>query len=197
MKIIVLKRDKLGDLLLTTPMLQVLKEYFPSSTIAVIAPESSAWILKDAPFIDELYSYPQPKSFNLKSLIALLKQLILFLKIRGKHFDIAIAAGGEFSHRAVKRLLWMKAKKTIAFIPKNIVIKGLTDPVVCTNQKENKKFLSSTLKTYIQNLGDGCIDNTILFNSRKIFCIITNILRINKLTIRFSHQTTNNRITRV
>ena len=52
MKIIILKRDKLGDLLLTTPMLQLLKKSFQSSTIAVIAPESSAWILKDAPFID-------------------------------------------------------------------------------------------------------------------------------------------------
>ena len=51
MKIIVLKRDKLGDLLLTTPMLQVLKEYLPSSTISVIAPESSAWILKNTPFV--------------------------------------------------------------------------------------------------------------------------------------------------
>ena len=138
MKIIVLKRDKLGDLLLTTPMLQLLKKFFPSSTIAVIAPESSAWILKDAPFIDELYIYPQPKSFNLKSLIALLKQLTLFLKIREQHFDIAIAAGGEFSHRAVKRLLWMKARKTIAFVPKNTAIKGLTNPIICTNQKENR-----------------------------------------------------------
>jgi heptosyltransferase-3 len=138
MKIIVLKRDKLGDLLLTTPMLQVLKEYFPSSTIAVIAPESSAWILKDAPFVDELYSYPQPKSFNIKSLKAFLKQLTLFLKIRGKHFDIAIAAGGEFSHRAVKRLIWMKASKTISFVPKNTDIKGLTDPIVCKDQKENR-----------------------------------------------------------
>jgi len=138
MKIIVLKRDKLGDLLLTTPMLQLLKKSFPSSTIAVIAPESSAWILKDAPFIDELYSYPQPKSFNLKSLIALLKQLNLFLKIRGQHFDIAIAAGGEFSHRAIKRLLWMKAKRTIAFVPKNNVIKGITDPIVFKNQNINR-----------------------------------------------------------
>jgi heptosyltransferase-3 len=138
MKIIVLKRDKLGDLLLTTPMLQLLKKSFPSSTIAVIVPESSAWILKDAPFIDELYSYPQAKSFNLKSLIALLKQLTLFLKIRGRHFDIAIAAGGEFSHRAVKRVLWLKAKKTIAFVPLNKNVKGLTDPIVCTNQKENR-----------------------------------------------------------
>ncbi len=136
MKIIVLKRDKLGDLLLTTPMLQLLKKHFPSSIIAVMAPESSAWILKDAPFVDELYSYPQVKSFNLKSFIALLKQLTLFLKIRGKDFDIAIAAGGEFSHRAIKRLLWIKARRTIAFAPKNIAIKGLTDPVAEANQKD-------------------------------------------------------------
>lgn len=138
MKIIVLKRDKLGDLILTTPMLQLLKKYFPSSIIAVIAPESSAWILKDAPFVDELYSYPQAKSFNLKSLIALLKQLTLFLKIRGKDFDIAIAAGGEFSHRAIKRLLWIKARRTIAFAPKNIAIKGLTDPVAEANQRDKE-----------------------------------------------------------
>ena len=138
MKIIVLKRDKLGDLLLTTPMLQLLKKHFPSSIIAVMAPESSAWILKDAPCVDELYSYPQVKSFNLKSLIALLKQLMLFLKIRGKDFDIAIAAGGEFSHRAIKRLLWMKARRTIAFAPKNTVIKGLTDPVAEANQRDKE-----------------------------------------------------------
>ena len=80
MKIIILKRDKLGDLLLTTPMLQTLKECYPSSILAVIAPESSAWILKDAPFIDELYSYPQPKSFSFKSVISLFKQIIIFYK---------------------------------------------------------------------------------------------------------------------
>ena len=69
MKIIILKRDKLGDLLLTTPMLQLLKKLHPKSELAVVAPESSAWILKNVSFIDQLYSYPQPKSFNLKSLI--------------------------------------------------------------------------------------------------------------------------------
>ena len=132
MKIIILKRDKLGDLLLTTPTLQLLKEYFPSSTVAVIAPQSSAWILKDNPFVDELYSYPKPKSFNLKSIISLFKQLIIFLKIRHAHFDVAIAAGGEFSHRAVKRLLWLKAKRTISFVPKNKIINGISDPVVET-----------------------------------------------------------------
>ena len=138
MKIIILKRDKLGDLLLTTPMLQLLKSFFPESKLAVIAPESSAWILKDAPFIDELYSYPKPKSFNLKGIIALIKQVNVFLKIRSEKYDVAIAAGGDYSHRAVKRLLWMKAKRTISYVPKNIMVRGITDPITELNSSEKK-----------------------------------------------------------
>ena len=125
MKIIILKRDKLGDLLLTTPMLQILKKTFPKSKLTVLAPQSSAWILKDAPFVDMLYNYSQPKSFNLKSILSFINQLYIFLKIRRENYDVAIAAGGEYSHRAVKRLLWMKAKRTISFVPKNKTIKGL------------------------------------------------------------------------
>jgi len=135
MKIIVLKRDKLGDLLLTTPMLQLLKQLFPGSKLAVAAPESSAWILKNAPFIDQLYSYPQPKSFNLKSIKSIFIQLYIFLKIKREHYDIAIAGGGEYSHRAVERLLWMQAKRTISFVPKNKKIKGITDPISEPGQK--------------------------------------------------------------
>jgi heptosyltransferase-3 len=136
MKIIVLKRDKLGDLLLTTPMLQILKKQFPKSKLAVIAPQSSAWVLKDATFIDELYSYPQPKSFSFKSMTAIFNQLYIFLKIRNEHYDIAIAAGGEYSHRAIKRLLWINAKRTIAYVPKNIKINEVTDPIVELSHKQ-------------------------------------------------------------
>lgn len=134
-KIIILKRDKLGDLLLTTPMLQLLKKLYPKSKLAVVAPESSAWILKNVPFIDQLYSYPQPKSFNLKSIASIFIQLFIFLKIRIEHYDIAIAAGGEYSPRAIKRLLWIKAKRTISFVPKNKPIKEITDPVIAPSDK--------------------------------------------------------------
>lgn len=137
MKIIILKRDKLGDLLLTTPMLQLLKEYLPSSRVSVVAPKSSAWILQNATFIDKLYSYPQPKSFNLKGILSFINQFYIFLKIRSEHYDIAIAAGGEYSHRAVKRILWLKAKKTISYVPKDKIIKGVSDPIFELNHKGN------------------------------------------------------------
>jgi heptosyltransferase-3 len=135
-KIIILKRDKLGDLLLTTPMLQLIKKMCPKCKLAVVAPESSGWILKNAAFIDQLYIYPQPKSFNLKSIISVFKQFFIFLKIRFEQYDIAIAAGGEYSHRAVKRLLWIKAKRTISFVPRNRNIKQISDPIYELNQKK-------------------------------------------------------------
>jgi len=132
MKIIFLKRDKLGDLLLATPTLQIIKKKYPESILSVIAPESSSWILKNAPFIDKLYSYPQLKSFSFKSITALFIQLFIFLQIRNENYDIAIAGGGEYSHRAVKRLLWLKAKRNITYIPKNKSIRGITDPILET-----------------------------------------------------------------
>jgi hypothetical protein len=117
-------------------MLQLLKKLYPESKLAVVAPESSAWILKNVPFIDQLYSYPQPKSFNLKSMASILIQLFIFLKIRLEHYDIAIAAGGEYSPRAIKRLSWIKAKRTISFVPKNKIIKKITDPVIEPSHKK-------------------------------------------------------------
>jgi heptosyltransferase-3 len=145
MKIIVLKRDKLGDLLLTTPMLQILKQHFPKSHLAVIAPQSSAWILKDAPFVDTLYSYHQPKSFSFKGMVAILNQLDIFLKIRNEHYDIAIAAGGEYSPRALKRLLWLNAKRTISYIPKNNKEHKITDGVIEPNPKKRSLHESARM----------------------------------------------------
>ena len=135
MKIIILKRDKLGDLLLTTPALQLLKKIYPKAKLSVVAPESSAWVLKDAPFIDHLYTYPQPNSSTLKSIFNIFLQLYVFLKIRKENYDIAIAAGGEYSHRAVKRMLWIKAKRTISYVPRNTPIKGITDPITEPNTR--------------------------------------------------------------
>ncbi len=126
-------------------MLQLLKQRFPKSKLTVIAPESSAWILKDAPFVDTLYSYLQPKSFNFKSMVAILNQLYVSLKIRNEHYDIAIAAGGEYSHRAVKRLLWLNAKRTISYIPKNNKGIKITDGVIEPNPKKRSLHESSRM----------------------------------------------------
>lgn len=129
MKIIILKRDKLGDLLITTPAIQILRHFFPNATISLAASNYSSWVVKDAPFIDKIFSYPQYKSLSLKSLYFAIVQAIIFIRIKLEKYDVAIAAGGEYSPHAVKRLKWMGAKRTISYIPYNKSIKGITDPI--------------------------------------------------------------------
>jgi ADP-heptose:LPS heptosyltransferase len=126
-------------------MLQVLKKLYPKSKLAVVAPESSAWIVKNVSFIDQLYSYPQPKTFSLQSIASIFIQLFIFLKIRLEHYDIAIAAGGEYSPRAIKRLSWIKAKRTISFVPKNKIIKEITDPVIEPSHKKKGRHESQRM----------------------------------------------------
>ena len=161
MKFIILKRDKLGDLLLTTPLLQTLKQFYPKAKVAVVVPESSAWVLKHAPFIDQLYIYPQPKTLNFKSIISIFIQLFIFFKIRRECFDFAIAAGGEYSHRAVKRLCWMGAKRTISYVPRSTHINKITDPISEPNKRIHESLRMLNLlrpiikfkkRLYLQNV---------------------------------------------
>ncbi len=135
LKIIILKRDKLGDLLITTPAIQVLRQHFPQAKISLAASTYSSWVVKDAPFIDKIYSYPQYKSLSLKSLYFAVIQAIIFIQIKLEKYDVAIAAGGEYSPHAVKRLRWMGAKRTISYVPHSKPIQGITDPV-----KEPEKY---------------------------------------------------------
>jgi len=135
MKVIILKRDKLGDLLLTTPAIQLLKLLLPEIKITLIVPEYSSWVLKDAPFIDKLYFYPQVRFWNVKSFFAVITQIKIFLKIRLEKYDFAIAASGAHSLRAIKRLKWIGATRTIGFIPDHNVYSNLTDPIIEINKK--------------------------------------------------------------
>lgn len=114
MKILVLKRDKLGDLLLTTPMLAALKTAIPACELHMVASDYSAWVLDGNPHIDKLWAYPRTRTGKRRHPIGVVKQGLQIVALRRERFDYAIAAGGDDSHRAIKRLLLMGARETIA-----------------------------------------------------------------------------------
>ena len=47
MKIIILKRDKVGDMLLVTPMLQHLRGCLPQARIHLLANDYNAWVMEE------------------------------------------------------------------------------------------------------------------------------------------------------
>ena len=103
MKILVLKRDKIGDMLLTTPMLAHLRANLPSAEIHVLATDYNAWVLAGNGDVSHVWSYPRTRSGRYLNPVAVARQIALTLRLRAMRFDVAIAAGGDASPRAEAR----------------------------------------------------------------------------------------------
>lgn len=117
MKILIVKRDKLGDMLLTTPLIVHLARSLPGAEISVLASEYCGWVVKDNPDVARLWTYPRLRFSSLLRVPELWKYWKAFRTVRTSRFDVAIAAGGEYSRRAVERALAAGAKRTIAYAP--------------------------------------------------------------------------------
>jgi len=117
MKILVIKRDKLGDLLLTTPLLAHLRASLPKAEIHLLANDYNAWVAAGHPALDRTWIYPRTRTGRAVRIGAVFGQVGLMWQLRRARFDVAIVAQGEFSPRAVQRALWVGARRTIAYVP--------------------------------------------------------------------------------
>ena len=115
MKIVILKRDKVGDMLLVTPMLEQLRRALPQAQIHMLANDYNAWVLEGNRNIDRLWVYPRVRHGARLRPWAVLEQLRQIWQLRREHFDVAIAAGGVVSPRAVERILRLGATRTVAY----------------------------------------------------------------------------------
>lgn len=129
MKILVLKRDKIGDLLLTTPMLEYLRRQLPEAEIHLLANDYNAWVVENNSNLDRLWVYPRVKIGRRIRVAALMRQFWLEHLLRREHFDVAIIAGGDMSPRAIRRGLRVRAKRTVAYCEHMPLCSRFSDPL--------------------------------------------------------------------
>jgi heptosyltransferase-3 len=115
MRILILKRDKLGDMLLSTPMLSWLRSQRPEARIDVLANTYNAWVLDGNPDVNSVITYQRVKEGGKIHWRAGVEQLIQTLQLRGERYDWVIAANGEYSHRALKRARWMGGQQLVSY----------------------------------------------------------------------------------
>lgn len=134
MKIVILKRDKVGDMLLVTPMLAHLRRSLPGAQIHMLANDYNAWVLDGNRDFDRLWVYPRVRHGASVRPLALWEQLRQVMALRRERFDFAIAAGGVVSPRAAARILKLGATRTVAYGSagpdrKDPVFARLSDPL--------------------------------------------------------------------
>jgi heptosyltransferase III len=130
MKILVIKRDKLGDLLLTTPLFAHLRASLPDAQIHLLANDYNAWVASGHPALDRTWIYPRTRMGRAVRIGAVFGQVGLMWQLRGMRFDAAIVAQGEYSPRAVQRAIWVRALRTIAYVPPGELLRcAVSDPL--------------------------------------------------------------------
>ena len=103
--VLVLKYDRIGDMVVTTPIFRELKKAYPSISISVLASKENKDVIKNNPYIDKIYT-------NYKN--SILKDLPTLLKLRKKSFDVCIELEHSVIPHAIFRLKIINPKKIIS-----------------------------------------------------------------------------------
>ena len=129
MKVLVVKRDKIGDLLLTTPMLAHLKASRPGAGVHLLANDYNAWVVAGNPDVDRLWVYRRVRHGGRVSLGAAWDWLRQSVQLRRERYDWVIVANGDESPRAIRRALSVRGARTVARCADAARYAGLSDPL--------------------------------------------------------------------
>ena len=115
MKILVIKRDKIGDLLLTTPMLAHLRANLPDAEIHLLANDYNAWVAADNKHIDKMWVYYRMRRGS--RIKALWTVWLTGEQLKRQKFDVVIVANSAESERAIDRGRTLGAPRVVACFP--------------------------------------------------------------------------------
>jgi heptosyltransferase III len=101
--VLVIRPDRLGDVVLSTPVYETLKYAFPHLNISVLADSNQAGLLEDNPNIDRVIAY------NSK------QPLVTFRQLRDEHFDLTFTLNKKFSATATFLSLCSDAKIRVGY----------------------------------------------------------------------------------
>lgn len=144
---LVVKRDKIGDLLLTTSLFAHLRAVAPNVEMHVLANDYNAWVARAHPAVHRLWVYPRVRHGGSVRLGAALAHLPLMRALRAQRFDVAIAMNGEPSPRATRRALAVRAHRTVAFVDRSDApLRGLTDAMTAPSHGHELERMAALLR---------------------------------------------------
>ena len=103
LSVLVIRPDRLGDVVLSTPVYASIKKSFPHLRVSVLVSHSNAPILTNNPNVDEIISFD---SRNLRAIIK---------KIRRKKFDVIFTLNKKLSTTASLLALISKTKYRVGY----------------------------------------------------------------------------------
>lgn len=129
-RILLIRRDNIGDLACTTPALAALRARFPDSEIAALVNSYNAEVLRGNPNVDRVFVYQKLKhAGDLRSrLKALNQRLRLIAQLRRWKPEVTILAKASYDRHGLSFARQIGAKNIIGYVPEaESMVKGLPD----------------------------------------------------------------------
>lgn len=108
-RILVIRRDNIGDLLCTTPMLHALRRRYPSAHIAVLANSYNAPVLANNPDVDRVHAYTKAKHADTLRPLCWWREWRLYRALRAGRFDLIIHANPVPHPRTARLVRYLRA----------------------------------------------------------------------------------------
>ena len=128
MKILVIRHDNIGDLIITTPVFRALRKRFPDAQIDALVNSYNFPILHNNPDLSQVHIYTKGKhrAPGDSLLMTHWRRFRLMLKLRSMHYDTVIVANWGYHPRLLRPAKWIAPASIIGFVPARTKIPGIT-----------------------------------------------------------------------
>lgn len=129
-KILLIRRDNIGDLVCTTPAFAALRQHYPNAQIGALVNSYNAEVLRGNPNVDHVFVYQKLKhAGSLANRIkALIQRLRLIVQLRRWKPDVTILAKSSYDRHGLNFARQIGANNIIGFVPDDLSqAKGLPD----------------------------------------------------------------------
>ncbi len=150
-RILVIRKDNIGDVLCTTPALRALRRAFPEAHIAVFVSHHCRAVVEGNPHVDTVYTYTKakhrPGGLGMPALFRLMR---LLLRLHACRFDLAVAMGRPCSRTAgwlayASGARWRLGYRTKALHPFDFFLNLGQTPVMDSHEVDGCLELLATL----------------------------------------------------
>lgn len=117
MKILVIRRDNIGDLICTTPLFEAIRRQYPQAYLAALVNSYNEPAIHGNPHLDAIFAYTKGKHAAGESVWqAYLRRARLLWQLRRMRFDYVILATSGFAVRALKLARMLAPRHIVGFV---------------------------------------------------------------------------------
>ncbi|MDD5241109.1 MAG: glycosyltransferase family 9 protein, partial [Sulfuricella sp.] len=153
-KFLVIRRDNIGDLVCTTPLISALRQHFPTARIDALVNSYIRPVVEHNPDLDHVYNYTKAKhrAENISVLRVYFDRIKLMWQLRRTNYEYVILANASCLPRPIHLAQQVNPKRVIGFVEPDAPGSGYIDLPVALD-RANPAHECETLFKLLQPLG--------------------------------------------